>query len=148
MSINKKILIIDDESELRSNIIDLVEDITEDYIEASDGEEGLAMFHEHGPFACIICDIRMPNMDGVEFAKAIRQLNTDVPLIFFTAHGNKNAMLKAIKYGVFDFVNKPYYDNLAEIVQRAINFSNNKKDEKTEDQLVTEYKKLFKAMSE
>lgn len=142
MENKKKIFIIDDEEDLRENIADLLEDLADEFIEASDGLDAMEKYKIHEPFDCIVCDINMPRMNGVEVIKAIRELGDEkTPFIFFTAFGSRALMLQAIKYGAFDFIDKPHFENLTEIVSNALSIK--KTDDTKDENLISEYKKLF-----
>lgn len=74
--------------------------------EASNGKEALAYFKEHA-VDCIITDIRMPEMDGVELLKEVRQLNSTIPVVFFSEYEDFYYAKEAISHRVFDYLVKP-----------------------------------------
>lgn len=101
-----KILIIDDEKAIR---IALKEILTfEKYAveEAVDGESGWMLFSKNN-YDVVLCDIKMPKMDGMEFLAKAAELNPDVPVIMISGHGNIEAAVEAVKRGAFDFIAKP-----------------------------------------
>ncbi len=114
------LLIIDDEALLVKNMQNILEDYADEIFTAGNGKEALDIFRRE-TIHCIVCDINMPVMNGVEFIKRVREDMSDVPFIFYTGHGNRDLMLEAAKYGAFDFLNKPSLDNLEEIVRNALN---------------------------
>jgi DNA-binding NtrC family response regulator len=100
------ILIIDDERAIRNVLKDILNN--EGYItdEAPDGEEGLKKF-KAGNFDVVLCDIKMPKIDGIEFLQQAKQLNGDVPIIIISGHGNIDTAVDAVKKGAFDYISKP-----------------------------------------
>ncbi|MFY8005138.1 MAG: sigma-54-dependent transcriptional regulator [Chitinophagaceae bacterium] len=100
------ILVIDDERAIRNVLKEILE--TEGYkvTEAIDGEEGLKRFAEK-PFDVVICDIKMPKVDGLEFLTKAQTINADVPIIMISGHGNIETAVDAVKKGAFDYISKP-----------------------------------------
>ena len=100
------ILIIDDEKSIRNVLRDIL--TNEGYIidEASDGEEGFKKFSAQ-TYSLVICDIKMPKMDGLEFLQKATETNADVPIIIISGHGNIETAVEAVKKGAFDFISKP-----------------------------------------
>jgi DNA-binding NtrC family response regulator len=100
------ILIIDDEKAIRKTLGEILsyEGYTID--EASDGEDGLQKF-TNNKYDLILCDIKMPKMDGIEFLEKSRQLNTEIPIIMISGHGNIDTAVEAVKKGAFDYISKP-----------------------------------------
>ena len=100
------ILIIDDEKAIRKTLSEIL--IYEGYKieEASDGEEGLKKFAETA-FDVVICDIKMPRLDGIEFLERSKKVNPDVPVIMISGHGNIDTAVEAVKKGAFDYISKP-----------------------------------------
>ena len=141
------LLLVDDEELLLENTKILLEDIADNIFTASRGKEALKIIQENEIHA-IICDIHMPEMSGVEVIQEVRKLNIETPFIFYTAHGDRELMKQAIKYGAFDFLNKPYMDDLEEITINALKYGLSQKGlapakEASEDQLITEYQKML-----
>ena len=56
-----------------------------------------------------ICDIKMPVLNGIETIKKVRLSGNEVPFIFYTGHGDETQLIEVVKYGVFDFINKPSF---------------------------------------
>jgi len=100
------ILIIDDEKAIRKTLSEILS--FEDYKvdEASDGEEGLKKFKE-GAYDVVLCDIKMPKIDGLEFLQKAVEVNPDVPIIMISGHGNIETAVEAVKKGAYDFIQKP-----------------------------------------
>jgi two-component system, NtrC family, nitrogen regulation response regulator NtrX len=100
------ILLIDDEKAIRKTLSEILsyEGYTID--EAADGEEGLKRFREKS-YDVVLCDIKMPKVDGLEFLEKSREINADVPVIMISGHGNIDTAVEAVKKGAFDYVAKP-----------------------------------------
>ncbi len=100
------ILIIDDEKAIRKTLAEILSYEGYQIEEAADGEEGLKKFTS-SQYDVVLCDIKMPKMDGIEFLEKARQINTDVPIIMISGHGNIETAVEAVKKGAFDFISKP-----------------------------------------
>ena len=100
-----KILIIDDEAPIRRVLRDILENESYQVADASTGMEALQHIKEQD-FDAIFCDIKMPEMDGIETLEAIRK-ESDVPVIMLSGHGTIETAVEAIKKGAFDFIPKP-----------------------------------------
>jgi len=102
----QKILIIDDERAIRNILKDILQ--TEGYQtdDAADGEEGLQKFLTN-TYDLVICDIKMPKLDGIEFLQKAQEAKPEVPIIIISGHGNIETAVDAVKKGAFDFVSKP-----------------------------------------
>lgn len=102
----QSILIIDDERAIRNTLSEILsaEGFTTDV--AVDGIEGVKKIKE-GNYDCILCDIKMPRMDGIEVLQAARQEKPDTPFIVISGHGNIETAVDAVKKGAYDFISKP-----------------------------------------
>ncbi|WP_439505916.1 sigma-54-dependent transcriptional regulator [Sediminibacterium sp.] len=100
------ILIIDDERAIRNVLKDILSNEGYTTDEAPDGEEGLKKF-KAGNFDLVLCDIKMPKIDGIEFLQKAKELNGDVPIIIISGHGNIDTAVDAVKKGAFDYISKP-----------------------------------------
>ena len=104
-----KILIIDDERFIRNSLSDLVSVFGYDVETAEDGQQGLAMaVKEH--YDAIFCDIKMPNMNGLEVLDGLREQGVDSAVIMISGHGYIDTAVECIKKGAFDFIQKPLQD--------------------------------------
>lgn len=132
-----KILIIDDERPIRSTLRDILEYEKFEVEEAVDGLEGLDKVKK-GNFDLIFCDIKMPKMDGLEVLSKIQEINTEVPIIMISGHGNIETAVEAIKKGAYDYIAKPPdLNRLLITVRNALDKS----------KLITETKVLKKKIS-
>ena len=100
-----RILIIDDEAPIRRVLRDILENESYQVDDASTGMEALQQIKDQD-FDAVFCDIKMPEMDGIEVLDAIRQ-ESDVPVIMLSGHGTIETAVEAIKKGAFDFIPKP-----------------------------------------
>lgn len=132
-----KILIIDDERFIRASLREILEYEKFDVTEAQDGEEGLAKMQEED-FDLVLCDIKMPKMDGIEVLDLAKAMGRSPQFIMISAHGSIETAVEATKKGAFDFIPKPPdLNRLLLTVRNAL-------DKK---QLVTETKVLKKKLS-
>ena len=100
------ILIIDDEKSIRKTLSEILSYEGYKIDEAGDGEEGLKKFSEK-PYDVVLCDIKMPKLDGLEFLDRSKEINPDVPVIMISGHGNIDTAVEAVKKGAFDYISKP-----------------------------------------
>ena len=103
-----KILLIEDEEPIRHVLIRILTEESDTYevIEAHDGKEGLLLL-EKQPFDLVLCDIKMPKMDGIEVLQNANNKNIGAPFIMLTGHGNVETAVDAMKLGAYDFISKP-----------------------------------------
>ncbi len=109
---------------------------------ATNGKEALKIFSKE-TIHCVVCDINMPGMNGVEVIKNIREKHGHVPFIFYTGHGNQQLMLEVIKYGAFDFLNKPNMQDLEDLVIKGLEHGVKGKGPKNESPSESDYRKLL-----
>lgn len=100
------ILIIDDEKAIRKTLTEILSFEGYKIDEASDGEEGLKKFKEK-TYDLILCDIKMPKLDGIEFLQKAVEVNPDIPIIMISGHGNIETAVEAVKKGAYDYISKP-----------------------------------------
>lgn len=132
-----KILIIDDEPSIRKSLREILEYEKHEIEEAADGIEGLKMIRS-GDFDVVLCDIKMPKMDGIEVLDKVMALGSDVSFVMISGHGDIDTAVESIKKGAFDFISKPLDLNRLLIVIR------NATDKSS---LITETKVLKKKIS-
>lgn len=100
------ILIIDDEKAIRKTLTEILSFEGYKLDEAADGEEGLRKFREK-TYDVVLCDIKMPKVDGLDFLQKAVEINPDVPIIMISGHGNIETAVEAVKTGAYDFIQKP-----------------------------------------
>src|SRR5688500_6093813 len=131
------ILIIDDEKAIRKTLSEILSYEGYKIEEAGDGEEGLRKFRDK-TYEVVLCDIKMPKLDGIEFLDKVRELNPDVPVIMISGHGTIETAVEAVKKGAYDYIAKPPDLNRLLITIRNAMDKNN---------LVTETKVLKRKVS-
>ena len=100
------ILIIDDEKAIRKTLSEILGYEGYKIDEASDGEEGLSKFKSK-TYDLVLCDIKMPKLDGIEFLEKAKEINSEVPIIIISGHGNIETAVEAVKKGAYDYISKP-----------------------------------------
>jgi two-component system, NtrC family, nitrogen regulation response regulator NtrX len=100
------ILIIDDEKAIRKTLTEILSFEGYKIDEASDGEEGLKRFRDKA-YDVVLCDIKMPKLDGIEFLQKAGEINPDIPIIMISGHGNIETAVEAVKKGAYDYISKP-----------------------------------------
>ncbi len=111
------ILIVDDEPRVRESIRSILEDEGYSVIEAPDGQEGLKRVAADKPDS-VLLDIWMPDLDGIEVLRGIKQLDADLPVVIMSGHGTIETAVKAAKLGAYDFLEKPLSIDKLELVLR------------------------------
>lgn len=124
---NGNLLIVDDEPLILKNLKFTLEDYASEIYTAGNGLEALEVLKVE-TIHCVICDINMPKMNGVELIKRLRADGNEVPMIFYTGHGNRELMLEVVKYGAFDFLDKPNMEGLEDVISRGLKAGFNRKD--------------------
>jgi DNA-binding NtrC family response regulator len=117
-----KILIVDDEPDIREIITECLKDLYE-INEAANGEEALKACLSFKP-DCIISDISMPKVDGLQFLEQLKLIGLITPFILVTAYADTKKVKRAWDLGAFDFLEKPInFEVLRSTVQKALIFS-------------------------
>lgn len=101
-----KILVIDDEKPIRRTLSEILEFEKFKVDQAEDGEEGLKMATEN-EYDVILCDIKMPKMDGLEVLEKLQSLDYDPAVVMISGHGTIDTAVEALKKGAFDYIPKP-----------------------------------------
>ena len=115
-----KILIIDDDKDLRSMMSDVLADEGFDTVEAADGMIGVRLFRQERPDT-VLLDLRMPYMNGLDTLKELMKIDPAVPVIMLTAYGDIQTAVQATKLGAYHFTTKPpHYEELVVTVKRAV----------------------------
>lgn len=132
-----KILIIDDEESIRKSIREILEYEKYEVDEAKDGMEGVIKV-KGATYDVILCDIKMPKMDGIEVLERIRLLSPEAAVVMISGHGNIDTAVGALKEGAYDYIPKPLdLNRLLVSVRNALDRTN----------LVAETKVLRKKVS-
>jgi len=134
-----KILIIEDEAAIRRVLTKILSEENDSYKveEAEDGLQGLEKV-KNEDFDLILCDIKMPKMDGIEVLEAVKKIKHEIPMVMISGHGDLETAINTMRLGAFDYISKPPDLN------RLLNTVRNALDRK---QLVVENKILKKKVS-
>ena len=129
-----KILIIEDEASIRRVLVKILTEENTKYevFEAEDGLIGTEMI-KNADFDLVLCDIKMPKMDGVEVLEAVKKIKPEIPMVMISGHGDLDTAVNTMRMGAFDYISKPPDLN------RLLNTIRNALDKK---QLVVENKRL------
>ena len=114
----KKILVIDDEIYIRDSVIGFLEDFGFKVIDAENGKIGLEKFESENP-DLVLCDLRMPEMDGLEVLASVRQKKSKIPIIIVSGAGNISDTVEALRLGAWDYIIKPIQD--MNVLYHAVN---------------------------
>ncbi len=103
-----KILIIEDEAAIRRVLVKILSEENKTYLveEAEDGLVGMEKIKDD-EFDLVLCDIKMPKMDGIEVLEAIRKIKPEVPVVMLSGHGDLDTAVNTMKLGAFDYISKP-----------------------------------------
>ncbi len=134
-----KILIIEDEAAIRRVLGKIISNESESF-EVEEAEDGLVGFQmlEKKDYDLVLCDIKMPKMDGVEVLEKTQKIKPDIPFIMISGHGELETAVQTMRLGAFDYISKPPDLN------RLLNAIRNALDKK---QLVVENKRLKKKVN-
>src|SRR5690606_212844 len=101
-----KILVIDDQESIRRTLKDILEYESFEVSLANDGQQGLDLIQKQ-KFDVILCDIKMPKIDGIEFLETIQKTDDTTPVIMISGHGDIDTAVESIKKGAYDYIGKP-----------------------------------------
>ncbi|SDW87616.1 sigma-54-dependent transcriptional regulator [Flavobacterium degerlachei] len=134
-----KILIIEDEAAIRRVLSKILSEESDTY-QVEDAEDGVAGYEKikNNDYDLVLCDIKMPKMDGVELLEAVKKIKPEIPIVMISGHGDMETAINTMRMGAFDYISKPPDLN------RLLNTVRNALDKK---QLVLENKILKKKVS-
>ncbi|MCC8358430.1 sigma-54-dependent transcriptional regulator [Salinimicrobium sediminilitoris] len=103
-----KILLIEDEAAIRRVLIKILTEENSSYEveEAADGLEGIEKIKDQ-EYDLILCDIKMPKMDGVEVLEAVKKIKPEIPIVMISGHGDLDTAVNTMRMGAFDYISKP-----------------------------------------
>jgi FixJ family two-component response regulator len=114
------VFIIDDDGGMRQAIQDLVESVGLRAESFPTGEEFLREKRTSDP-SCLVLDVRLPQMSGLDFQRRLAEIGVQIPIIFITAHGDIPMSVRALKSGAVEFLPKPFRDqDLLDAIQQAL----------------------------
>ena len=111
----KKVLVLEDESSIRSFIVINLRRAGYEVIEAGTGEEALEMLQQHSDIRVALLDVMLPKMDGFQVCQAIREFS-DMPIVMLTAKSEDMDKILGLEYGADDYITKPF--NILEVKAR------------------------------
>ncbi len=122
-SLNPLIIVVDDDASLRQALVFLLESVGWRVVAYDSAKNFLAELDEHSQQpGCLILDVRMPLMSGMELQRIINERNIHIPIIFLTGHADITIAVQAMKFGACDFIEKPFKDQiLLDAVSQAVN---------------------------
>ena len=134
-----KILIIEDEAAIRRVLTKILSEENDSY-QVEEAEDGVSGFEKikNNDYDLVLCDIKMPKMDGVEVLEAVKKIKPEIPMVMISGHGDMETAINTMRLGAFDYISKPPDLN------RLLNTVRNALDKK---QLVVENKILKKKVS-
>lgn len=125
---NKKLLLVDDEENMLHMLSSYLRKLGYEVVTALNGVEGLELVQTFTP-DFILCDIKMPKMDGLTFLAGAREILDDVPIIMMSAYATVDTAVEAMKEGAYDFVTKPFKtDEIVCILEKAEEYVSIKKE--------------------
>lgn len=132
------IFVVDDDDAMSKSICWLIESVGLNVKTYSSAKE----FLEHYPakqHGCLILDVRMPGMSGLELQETLKEKNIELPIIFVTGHGDVPMAIKAMKAGAFEFLTKPFNDQtLLDSINKAVEFDVDQRVENEEFNAISE----------
>lgn len=132
----KTILLADDDVNLRRVLEFQLTEAGYKVLTAQDGVEALEIFADNN-FDCVITDLRMPKLSGLELLEKIKITNAEIPVIVITAFGEVETAVAAMKAGAFDYINKPFNrDEILLTLERALSFSETRNENRQLRELV------------
>lgn len=111
---SKTILIVDDEEDIRFALEVYLSHLGYKVLKAENGEEAMSLFRVFSP-AIVLCDIKMPGMDGIELLQKVKRMKPAAEVIMITGHGDLNLAISSIRSDAIDFLTKPIQDEALEI---------------------------------
>ncbi len=117
---NHNVYVVDDDQAVRDSLRWLIESVGLNVKTFSNGQELLENFNE-AEISCLVLDVRMPGISGLDLQQRLKKMNAKIPVIIVTGHADVPMAIQAMKAGAFDFIEKPYSDQLLlERIQCAI----------------------------
>ena len=103
-----KILIIEDEAAIRRVLTKIISEENDTYSveQAEDGLQGIEMIKDND-YDLVLCDIKMPKMDGVEVLEKAKKIKPEIPIVMISGHGDLDTAVNTMRLGAFDYISKP-----------------------------------------
>jgi len=118
--VTKRILVVDDEQNIRTVLRALLASTGADVVTAASGEEAVDHLGE-GVFHAVLTDLRMPGMDGMDLLRHVNRHYPGLPVVMLTAHGTVDTAVEALKRGAFDYLTKPFdHTEIRHVMRKAL----------------------------
>jgi len=138
------VFIIDDDRGMRQAIQDLVESVGLRAEAFATGQDFLRKQPTGGP-SCLVLDVRLPQMSGLDFQRQLAETGVQIPIIFITAHGDIPMSVRALKSGAVEFLTKPFRDqDLLDAIQQALERDSAAREQQTE---IHELKQRYQSLT-
>ena len=139
------VFIVDDDRGMRQAIQDLVESVGLRAEAFASGQDFLRK-QLSGDSCCLVLDVRLPQMSGLDFQRQLAETGVQIPIIFITAHGDIPMSVRALKSGAVEFLTKPFRDqDLLDAIQQALQRDNATRQQQTEAQVLNQRYQLLTA---
>src|SRR6201997_3908756 len=126
------VFIVDDDAGMRQAVQDVVESVGLRAESFATGEEFLKKQRTTSP-SCLVLDVRLPQMSGLDFQRQLSEIGIQIPIIFITAHGDVPMSVRALKSGAVEFLTKPFRDqDLLDAIQQALQRDRAAREEQAE----------------
>ena len=138
MSEEQVVYIVDDDCDVRESLVILMETVGQAFKEYESAHAFLQDYHE-GMRGCLVADIRMPRMSGLELQEKLIDAGSLLPIIFITGHGDISLAVKAMRRGALDFIRKPFHEqNLLDRINEALDIEDGKRKVQMDKQQLVE----------
>ena len=138
MSEEQVVYIVDDDCDVRESLVILMETVGQAFKEYESAHAFLQDYHE-GMRGCLVADIRMPRLSGLELQEKLIDAGSLLPSIFITGHGDISLAVKAMRRGALDFIRKPFHEqNLLDRINEALDIEDGKRKVQMDKQQLVE----------
>jgi FixJ family two-component response regulator len=138
------VFVVDDDPSIRRAIKRLVESVGLRVEGLGSAQEFLRSQRPDAP-SCLVLDVRLPGMSGLDFQRELREANIHIPIIFITAHGDIPMTVRAMKAGAVEFLTKPFHDQeLLDAIQQGLERDHARRDQEAE---VRKLRKRFASLT-
>jgi len=138
MSEEQVVYIVDDDPDVRESMVILMESVGQAFKEYESAHAFLQDYHG-GMRGCLVADIRMPRMSGLELQEKLIDAGSLLPIIFITGHGDISLAVKAMRRGALDFIRKPFHEqNLLDRINEALDIEDGKRKAQMDKQQLVE----------
>ena len=138
MSEEQVVYIVDDDCDVWESLVILMETVGQAFKEYESAHAFLQDYHE-GMRGCLVADIRMPRMSGLELQEKLIDAGSLLPIIFITGHGDISLAVKAMRRGALDFIRKPFHEqNLLDRINEALDIEDGKRKVQMDKQQLVE----------